>query len=64
MDLPAEPEEQHEREGKGGGKARLATVRKSAKVNRMPVLRSGVAQDEIGERPGTNELLHAPSNHS
>jgi hypothetical protein len=26
MDLPAEPEEQHEREGKGGGKARAAQL--------------------------------------
>jgi hypothetical protein len=61
VDLPAEPEEQHEREGKGGGKAR---ARDRAQQREGEQNAGGcdqaVAQDEIGERPWTNELLHAP----
>jgi hypothetical protein len=61
VDLPAEPEEQHEREGKGGGKAR---ARDRAQQREGEQNAGGcdqaVAQDEIGERPWTNELLHDP----
>ena len=61
MDLPAEPEEQHEREGKGGGKAR-ARDRAQERHSEQDAggCDQGVAQDEIGERSGTNDLLHAP----
>ena len=61
MDLPAEPEEQHEREGKGGGKAR-ARDRAQERHSEQDAggCDQGVAQDEIGERSWTNDLLHAP----
>jgi hypothetical protein len=65
MDLPAEPEEQHEREGKGGGKARASDrAQQRHSEQNAGGCDQGVAQDEVRQRAGPNGLLHGPQHHS
>ena len=65
MNFPAEPVEQHERQREGGGEA---LARNRTQQRHVEQESDGgdqrVAQHEVGERAGANELLHAQSSHS
>ncbi len=61
MGLPAEPEQEHQREGEGSRHAALAGRAPRGKVEQDAGGRDQrIAQNEIRQRAGAGELLHPP----